>query len=129
MAFSCFKCPECLFYSKREDFFKNHAVTCHPSSVKLFQKIQENSVFLPQLSTKDLLERSNAVSKESNDHTDPINVKNETIAEDTRNLNMNIDYRNKIRRIDIERNKKEGYNSESLTKVEDYRLMSVGLWN
>ena len=65
---------------------------CHPSSVKLFQKIQENSVFLPQLSTKDLLERSNAVSKESNDHTDPINVKNETIAEDTRNLNMNIDY-------------------------------------
>ena len=37
-AFSCLKCPECLFNTKEEDLFQDHAVKNHPSSSLLFDK-------------------------------------------------------------------------------------------
>ena len=35
-AFSCLKCPECLFFTKEENTFANHAITNHPLSKILF---------------------------------------------------------------------------------------------
>ena len=37
-AFLCFKCPECLFNSKEEEIFQDHAVENHQSSLVLFGK-------------------------------------------------------------------------------------------
>ena len=36
--FSCLKCPECSFDTKKEDFFQNHATENHPLSYVLFTK-------------------------------------------------------------------------------------------
>ena len=35
-AFSCLKCPECNFYSRDENYFKDHAMANHPCSVVFF---------------------------------------------------------------------------------------------
>ena len=35
-AFSCLKCPECFFYSRDENYFRNHAMANHPCSVVFF---------------------------------------------------------------------------------------------
>ena len=40
-AFICFKCPECQFYSQKDDFFQNHAIENHPLSIVLFEKSEE----------------------------------------------------------------------------------------
>ena len=40
-AFICFKCPECQFYSQKDDFFQNHALENHPLSIVLFEKSEE----------------------------------------------------------------------------------------
>ena len=37
-AFSYLKCPECIFDSKEEDAFQDHAVENHPLSLALFGK-------------------------------------------------------------------------------------------
>ena len=37
-AFSCFKCPECVFYSKHNNEFQDHALDNHPLSFVLFSK-------------------------------------------------------------------------------------------
>ena len=37
-AFSCLKCPECVFDTKEENDFKNHALDNHPLSFVLFGK-------------------------------------------------------------------------------------------
>ena len=37
-AFLCLKCPECDFYSKDQNHFRNHALTNHPCSVVFFGK-------------------------------------------------------------------------------------------
>jgi hypothetical protein len=37
-AFLCLKCPECVFDTKEENNFKNHALDNHPSSFALFGK-------------------------------------------------------------------------------------------
>ena len=34
--FSCLKCPECVFFTKEENDFENHAVANHPLSAMLF---------------------------------------------------------------------------------------------
>ena len=36
--FSCLKCPECVFYTKEENDFENHAVANHPLSATLFDE-------------------------------------------------------------------------------------------
>ena len=40
--FSCFKCPQCTFYCKDENFFQNHAMADHPLSFALFGKFEED---------------------------------------------------------------------------------------
>ena len=40
-AFICFKCPECQFYSQKDDFFQNHALENHPLSIVLFERSEE----------------------------------------------------------------------------------------
>ena len=37
-AFLCFKCPECIFNTKKEDIFEDHAIENHPLSLVLFSK-------------------------------------------------------------------------------------------
>ena len=37
-SFSCLKCPECDFYTKKENLFENHATENHPLSLVLFDK-------------------------------------------------------------------------------------------
>ena len=37
--FSCLKCPECLFFSKDELLFQDHATENHPWSNVLFEKV------------------------------------------------------------------------------------------
>ena len=36
-AFYWLKCPECIFYTKEENIFQNHAVDNHPMSFVLFE--------------------------------------------------------------------------------------------
>ena len=38
-AFSCLKCPECTFFTKKENNFENHALRNHPLSKVLFDKV------------------------------------------------------------------------------------------
>ena len=38
LAFSFFKCPECIFDAKEEDAFQDHAIENHPLSFVLFGK-------------------------------------------------------------------------------------------
>ena len=38
-AFSCLKCPECTFFTKKENNFENHALRNHPLSKVLFDKL------------------------------------------------------------------------------------------
>ena len=40
-AFTCLKCPECNFYSRDENYFKDHAMANHPCSVVFFGKHEE----------------------------------------------------------------------------------------
>ena len=37
-AFSCLKCPECEFHTKKDTVFENHATENHPLSFVLFSK-------------------------------------------------------------------------------------------
>ena len=37
-AFSCLKCPECTYFTKKENNFENHALRNHPLSKVLFDK-------------------------------------------------------------------------------------------
>ena len=41
--FSCLKCPECTFFTKREKDFEIHAVANHPLSAALFDKTMVSS--------------------------------------------------------------------------------------
>ena len=43
--FSCFKCPECVFDSKLENDFQEHAVENHPLSFVHFGKLYKEEVF------------------------------------------------------------------------------------
>ena len=43
-AFSCFKCPECVFNTKKEDIFEDHAIENHPLSLVLFSKTIKEEV-------------------------------------------------------------------------------------
>ena len=36
--FSCLKCPECVFFTKEENDFENHAMANHPLSAMLFDE-------------------------------------------------------------------------------------------
>ena len=50
-AFLCFKCPECIFNTKKEDIFEDHAIENHPLSLVLFSKtikeeIEIENIFL-----------------------------------------------------------------------------------
>ena len=38
-AFYCLKCPECTFFTKKENNFENHALRNHPLSKVLFDKV------------------------------------------------------------------------------------------
>ena len=38
--FSCLKCPECMFFTKEEFDFKDHAMENHPQSFELFGKYE-----------------------------------------------------------------------------------------
>ena len=41
--FLCLKCPECVFFTKEENDFENHAVANHPLSVRLFDETMSSS--------------------------------------------------------------------------------------
>ena len=41
--FSCLKCPECVFFTKEENDFENHAVANHPLSSELFDETMSSS--------------------------------------------------------------------------------------
>ena len=44
--FSCLKCPECAFFTKKENYFENHAIKNHPLSAVLFdEKISDEKYF------------------------------------------------------------------------------------
>jgi len=44
--FSCLKCPECTFFTKKENYFENHAIKKHPLSTVLFdEKISDEKYF------------------------------------------------------------------------------------
>jgi len=43
--FSCLKCPECDYFNKEEIYFEDHAVSNHPLSSVLFDKIKPTSTF------------------------------------------------------------------------------------
>ena len=42
-AFACLKCPECVFYTKENNVFQNHAVENHPLSHVLFGTLKTKS--------------------------------------------------------------------------------------
>ena len=37
--FSCLKCPECVFFTKEQNYFEDHAIANHPLSAILFDEI------------------------------------------------------------------------------------------
>ena len=37
--FSCLKCPECIFFTKEQNYFEDHAIANHPLSAILFDEI------------------------------------------------------------------------------------------
>ena len=37
MDFSCLKCPECVFFTKDQNYFEDHAIAKHPLSAILFE--------------------------------------------------------------------------------------------
>ena len=41
--FSCLKCPECVFFTKEENDFENHAMANHPLSAMLFDETFSSS--------------------------------------------------------------------------------------
>ena len=43
--FSCLKCPECDYFNKEEIYFEDHAISNHPLSSVLFDKIKSASTF------------------------------------------------------------------------------------
>ena len=43
-AFSYLKCPECVFNTKKEDIFEDHAIENHPLSLVLFSKTVKEEV-------------------------------------------------------------------------------------
>ena len=43
--FSCLKCPECIFFTKEENYFENHAIANHPLSSILFQEQSMSTAF------------------------------------------------------------------------------------
>ena len=39
--FSCLKCPECVFFTKEQNYFEDHAIANHPLSAILFESNPE----------------------------------------------------------------------------------------
>ena len=58
-AFSCLKCPECNFYSRDENYFKDHAMANHPCSVVFFGKHEEYVSMTPEEYQKKFNKQSN----------------------------------------------------------------------
>ena len=46
-AFACLKCPECVFHTKEENNFQDHAVKHHPLSLVLFALFSPGLPLLP----------------------------------------------------------------------------------
>ena len=40
--FSCLKCPECVFFTKEQNYFEDHAIANHPLSAILFDEIMSS---------------------------------------------------------------------------------------
>ena len=56
-AFSFLKCPECIFDTKEEEIFQEHAVENHPLSFVLFGKAdlkEEDEDFYENLETEEI---------------------------------------------------------------------------
>ena len=60
--FSCLKCPECIFFTKEENYFENHAIKNHPLSSILFQEPSMSTAF------------EGSVHEEPFDDVDSVNV-------------------------------------------------------
>ena len=52
-AFYCLKCPECVFDTKGQTIFHNHAVENHPLSFVFFEKKPENEIYVITEECKD----------------------------------------------------------------------------
>ena len=68
-AFTCLKCPECVFFSKEESNFKKHALDHHPLSSEFFEQLdsqsalyyKENSI-VENISAEDMSKLSNSTT-------------------------------------------------------------------
>ena len=59
--FSCFKCPECDYFNKEEIYFEDHAISNHPLSSVLFDKIKSASTFEVMVK-QEMLDGENHIS-------------------------------------------------------------------
>ena len=67
--FSCLKCPECVFFTKEENDFENHAVANHPLSAMLFDETMSSCEIEGEEEEEEMLDNVNDVKVH--------NVKNE----------------------------------------------------
>ena len=70
--FSCLKCPECAFFTKKENYFENHAIKKHPLSAVLFDEKMSYEKYFRE--TEDKVK--NKVQVDVN-HIDVDNIKKE----------------------------------------------------
>ena len=83
-AFTCLKCPECNFYSREENCFKDHAMANHPCSVVFFGKHEEYIALTPEEYNKKFNKQSNL--DETSSCRIKVEIKQE-IVEDENKLN------------------------------------------
>ena len=83
-AFTCLKCPECNFYSREENYFKDHALSNHPCSVVFFGKHEEHIALTPEEYKEKFNKRSNL--DETSSYQIKVEIKQE-IVEDENKLN------------------------------------------
>ena len=94
--FSCLKCPECIFFTKEENYFEDHAIANHPLSAILFDETT-SSCEIEDNFKKEVLDEINHVNVGLNQTSHPFPVVQE-LKEAAENLRSSFE---------IEKNKNE----------------------
>ena len=72
--FSCLKCPECIFFTKEQNYFEDHAISNHPLSATLFDE---------SMSSYEIDDSVNEEVLDTVDHVNVSDIKKEPTDQDT----------------------------------------------
>jgi len=120
--FSCLKCPECIFFTKEQNYFEDHAIANHPLSAILFDEIT-SSYEIEDNFKEEVLDEINHVNvgdikKEPIDQDtseDPFDICDTNIKQEDENFmssspnkhvtsdnELSLNYENKPKKLNIE---------------------------